>query len=750
MVVTFLNRPQHWFPGEVEQMSFARSTYIGLAATVLLVATVTTGLFLGVQTRNQFREISNSWSVYAGDAEKKGVWISSIRGYLGYGGIIHTFKNYVLRGEDEYRLRLLDQLAQFNAVMDSYLAIPLPAPERDALLTIRATIDTYETKLEMAERAARAKWPAERTDRLVRVDDTAAIQALRNLENIWRESRDQSTQRIILAVSIGERLIRVGFVAMFALVLVASTIGFLLLLLLRDMRAAMIRLSGELVVRKELETSEKLLMEAVEQSPATILITDIEGHIQYANRRFEELSGWPRQDIIGKTPKFLQSGDSLPETYSAMRTALSHGESWRGVMRNQRRDGGSYWVETTIMPLLDADGVVRNYLGIGEDIGEKRLAREQLARAQKIEAVGLLAGGIAHDFNNILTTIIGAVHLAVMDAEEGSDLAGEVEQIDIAARRAQSLVGQLLVFARRQPGIAAPTDISGVISEVTRLMRAAIPPVIRLKSADNGDPVSALADPTHLHQILMNLVGNAAEAIGEKGGEITITAQTLAAAPEGLPARPGGWVELVVADNGPGMSVETKDRLFDAFFTTKPIGKGTGLGLAVVHGLVEEIGGHISVQSAPGAGARFSIILPGTEAVAPGVSAGTEAVPRGHERILIVDDETEIASTFRRYLMRLGYQVEAYTSPLVALEKFGADPEHYDLLISDVVMPDMDGGELARAIRGLHANLPIVFCTGYNLASVGLPDPAPLVLYKPVAPDDLARHVRAILDEQAT
>ncbi|MGB5557126.1 MAG: ATP-binding protein [Paracoccaceae bacterium] len=727
-------------------MNFSRSTYIGIAAAGLLAVTVVTGLFLGTETRSQFREISGSWSVYATGAEKKGVWISSIRGYLGYGGIIHTFKNYVIRGEDAYRLRMLDQLTQFNAVMESYLAEPLPVPEREALLTIRATIAEYESKLVIAERAARAGWPAELTDWLVRVDDTQAVLAFQDLERIWRESRDQSTQRIISAVGTGEALIGIGFMAMLALVLVALTIGFLLLLLVRDMHAAMVRLSDELTVRKRLETSELRLTEAVEQSPATILITDTQGHIQYANRRFEELSGWRRDEIVGQTPKLLQSGDTSAESYGAMRAALSRGERWHGVLRNLRRDGGSYWVETTILPLVDSDGVVRSYLGIGEDIGEKRHAREQLARAQKMEAVGLLAGGIAHDFNNILTTIIGSAHLAAMDVEPGSEIAGEVEQIDIAARRAQSLVGQLLVFARRQPGVAGATDMCAVITEVARLMSAAIPPTVRLEGAEGCVPVPVLADPTHLHQILMNLVGNAAEAIGVRPGVIRIAVDPLDDTPNGLAARAGGWVRVVVEDDGPGMSAETQAQIFDAFFTTKPLGKGTGLGLAVVHGLVDEIGGQIFVESTPGKGTSFTLILPGAEALALIDTNADEAIQRGHERILIVDDEIEIASTFRRYLMRLGYQVEAFTAPLVAVERVAANPERFDLLVSDMVMPGMDGAGLVKAIRAMRPDLPVIFCTGYNAAGISCPDPAPINLAKPIDPGELARHVRALLD----
>lgn len=732
----------------------AKTLRIAFAAAIMLAATVVTGLYLGIQTRAQFREISQSWAVYAEDAEKKGVWISSIRGYLGYGGIIHTFKNYVIRGEDIYRVRMLDQLTQFNAVMNSYLAEPLPERERRVLETIRATVREYETKLEIAERATRANWPAERTDRLVRVDDTEAILALQNLETLWRENRRQSTERIIAAVNLGEGLIGAGFVAMLVLVLAALGLGFLMALLLRDMQGTLAQLSQELSTRRRLERSEQRLAEAVEQSPATIIITDTAGRIQYVNRRFETLSGWTRGEVVGQTPKLIQSGDTLPEDYARMREGLALGQSWRGVLRNLRKDGGSYWVETTILPLVDADGVVRNYLGIGEDISEKLVAREQLARAQKMEAVGLLAGGIAHDFNNILTTIIGAAHLAAMDVEPGSDPAAEIEQIDIAARRAQSLVRQLLTFARREPGLARPSDICAVIAEVTRLISAAIPPTIKVEGAEECSPVAVLADPTHLHQILMNLCSNAAESLGgrmrnTRTGTIRIGAEKLAAPPEGLADRPGGWVRILVADDGPGMSEETRRRVFDAFFTTKPMGKGTGLGLAVVQGLVQEMGGRIEVDSAPGAGARFSVFLPGTDAAVATDRAVAGDLPKGHERILLVDDETEIAATFRRLLTRLGYQVEAFTSPVIAREHFATNPGRYDLLISDVVMPALSGPELAAALRATRGNLPVIFCTGYAPSRIVLDGPAPVMLDKPVDPAQLAQRVRDVLDAAA-
>jgi PAS domain S-box-containing protein len=512
------------------------------------------------------------------------------------------------------------------------------------------------------------------------------------------------------------------------------------------MRQTLDKLSKELSLRKRLEQSEKLLAETVEQSPATIVITDTAGRIQYANRRFEEITGWDRAEVTGRTPRLLQSGDTPAATYAEIREKLMRGEAWHGVFRNRRKAGDSYWAETTILPLMGPDGAVSNFIGVGEDITERRRAKEQIARAQKMEAVGLLAGGIAHDFNNILTTIVGAAHLAGMDARPGTDLAGEVEQIDIAARRAQSLVRQLLTFARRQPGMAVATDLCAIIAEVARLLRAAIPPMIVIETPARPGPVPVMADPTHLHQILMNLCTNASEAMGGRSGRITISVEQSGDAPAGLAARPDGWVRLIVADDGPGMSTTTLAKVFDAFFTTKPIGKGTGLGLAVVQGLVQEMGGQISAESTVGSGARFTLWLPGASALALSEDARAEALPRGHERLLIVDDEVDIASVFRRFMMRLGYQVDAYNRAPVALERFRADPARYDLVILDMVMPELPGDELAAAIRASRPDCPILFCSAYRKTDFALPGPEPDFLEKPVEPPLLARRVRALLD----
>lgn len=730
-----------------EPIAQSRVFSIGISAVVLLVVTVALGLFLGDRTRNQFREIEASWESYDTMVGQNGYWISSIRGHLGYGGIIHNFKNYILRQDQEYYDRTQEQIEHFDAAITQYLDQPLDPNEREALVAIKAAIGEYAVNLLVVRHSVSEGMTISEIDRLVAIDDSNAISALSNLESVWLASRTESSERIVAAVAQGQTLIGIGFASLGALVLASCAIGILLIFMLSDLRRTMLRLSNELATRRKLERSEKRLASAVEQSPATIFITDTDAKILYANRSFTELTGWSREEVEGRTPRFLQSGDTRPEVYAEIRDHLKQGKEWAGVFRNRKKDGSSYWSETRILPLVGPDGNVQNYLGIGEDLTERRQAREQVARAQKLEAVGLLAGGIAHDFNNVLTTIIGAAHLAALDATKGSDLAGEIEQIEIAAQRAQSLVHGLLTFARREPGQPKPNDLCAVVREVSRLLRASLPPVITLSLEPDNARFMVMADRTHLHQIVMNLCRNAAEAIGGAEGVITMKiAHVGSEMPDGLITRPEGWVCLEIRDNGPGMSPETRSHLFDPFFTTKPLGKGSGLGLVVVAGLVEEMGGMVSVDSQAGEGAVFYVYFPATPQDEAPFEATEKLAPRGTEQLILVDDQPEVAATFRRVLLRLGYRVEAYTSPVVALEAIRENPARYELLITDMVMPDMNGETLANSVRKIRSDLPIIVCTGYNPAGMEFMGDPPEVLDKPVDPTLLARTVRVKLD----
>jgi PAS domain S-box-containing protein len=732
---------------ETQLASGMKSRWTGLAAGLLLLAIVTTGLYLGTQTRKQFLDIADGWSEFSNEADRKGALISAMRAHLGYGGMIHTFKNYVLRQDDQYRQQILRQLAQFEGVTAEYLSLPTSTEERAALTTIIATVDAYRSKLSIAEAAVANQWTAEQTDRAVRVDDTAAFRAFDQLEAVWQSNRERQSERLIASVQRGQDLIAIGFLTMALLVVATLALGFTFWTVLRQMQTAVSQLSEELRTREALERREQRLAQAVEQSPATIIITDTEGQIEYVNRHFEDLSGWSRADVIGQTPKFLQTGDTEAAEYKQMQDLLAVGQSWRGVLHNRKKDGGSYWVETIILPLRAAQGSIHSYLGIGEDITERLKTREQMARAQKIEAVGLLAGGIAHDFNSVLTSILGSSHLASLDAPPDSDLAHEIEQIEIGARRAQLLVQQLLGFARREAGNPVPTDVAEIVHQALRLIRAATSPTIQFVVEAEETPVLVAADPSQLHQVIMNLCGNAAEAIGGKAGTVKIMVQADAQNDPASPIAAPFWVRLTVQDDGPGMSDDVRRRVFDAFFTTKPLGKGTGLGLAVVHGLVTDMGGSIDVESVVGRGACFTVRLPGCVPSEHEDVSATETLPFGTERVLIVDDEAEIAATLRRSLMRYGYRVEAFASSLSAQRSFDAGPDRFDAVITDVVMPELNGMDLAKHLRAARPSLPILFLTGFAPQLGVLDGPTPAIVAKPVDPKTLAQLLRNHLDK---
>jgi len=719
-----------------------------LSASVLLIVTVFLGGALGLMTQSQFREIQQSWIEYSEGAERKGILISEIRGLLGYGGIIHNFKNYVLRQDPLYLERTRAQLDDFEDVILGFRALELSEVEQAAVAAIEGAVGEYASQLGVAVEAAELGLSSEETDARVRVDDSRAVAALADLERIWSGLQSSSSRRLLTAVGQGQTLIWIGFLSIAALVLAAFLVGLLLIRLFRDLRGAVTDLGEELAERKRLELSEGRLATAVEQSPATIIITDTNARIQYVNAKFTELSGWTLDEVHGKTPAFLQSGDADEGVYHKIRTGLAKGETWHGVFRNRKKDGSSYWVETTILPLVADDGSIQNFIGISEDITEKRQARDQVVRAQKLEAVGQLAGGVAHDFNNILTTIVGSAHLAGLDALEGSDLAGEIAQIDIAARRAQGLIRELLTFARREPGESRPVNLGAIIDEVIGLLKASVPPMIVIRHVAGDTPLFVRGDPTHLHQIVMNLCRNAAEAMAGQEGEIVLTV-TPCDRPDGLEGPNVEWVRLSVVDNGPGMSSDTQRHLFEPFFTTKPLGKGSGLGLSVVYGLVDEMSGRISFQSELKQGTTFTVDLPSVVGGETEAATTDTAIPRGNERVFLVDDQAEVLGTFRRILLRLGYRVEAFSSPAIALERFRAEPASFDVVISDMVMPDLSGEELVREIRLLRPDIPVIFCSAYKPRVVTVSGRAPLMLDKPVQPSRLAESIRAVLRARA-
>lgn len=714
----------------------------GVAAALLLAATVGVGLYLGLETRDRFQGIDDSWRTYTAQADRRGELLSRIRGHLGYGGIIHNFKNYVLRQEKKYLDRVIIQFNDFTAIMHEYRQNQPSREELAHLTAVEDTIKEYASKLPYAIRAAKEGWSTDHTDKMVKVDDTKALRALAALDSYWRDKRRQSTRAIASAVVEGKNLVNTGFRYLIGLLVISLMLYALFFILQKELRQTVGLLSKELSEHKVTEYKAKKFLHAVEQSPATIVITGTDGLIEYVNHKFSELSGYAPSEVIGRTPHFLQSGDTSPDVYLDLRRQIALGQEWRGIFRNKKKHKGFYTARTAILPLRDESGMITHFIGVGEDISERQKAREQIKKAQKMEAVGLLASGVAHDFNNVLTTILGNVHLALLETPKDEGVHEELVHIEIAAKRARNLVGRILAFARRQPSAPVQLRISEAIDEACRLLRASIATNIELDCSVEDQQLSVLVDPTRLHQVIVNLCSNAAEAIGIEGGTITVRARRIP--PED---QQNSLVELTISDTGSGISAENTAKIFEPFFTTKPVGKGTGLGLPVVANLVGEMKGRIFVASRLGKGAMFTILLPQSDTATTTISLQEQTKSGGGERILLIDDEPDVVVTCKKILEHLGYEVEAHTDPRKAIEAFTADPKHYDLVMTDYIMPHINGEEVAKTVRGQRADCPIIICTAYQPSSIDEESIGPLkIIEKPIEPVVLSHAVRLLLD----
>ncbi len=408
-------------------------------------------------------------------------------------------------------------------------------------------------------------------------------------------------------------------------------------------------------------------------------------------------------------------------------------------------------------PLVDEAGRLAGIVHFAKDISKQKKLEQQLLQAQKMEAIGTLAGGIAHDFNNILACILGYADLILDELPEGGKLWLQQEQVIKAGDRAKDLVKQILAFSRQAEQEQIPLAIHIVVKEAIKLLRSSIPTTIEIK--ENIDPKSGmvLADPTQLHQIVMNLCTNAYQAMRETGGVLAITLSACQIEDDdikvsGAGLTPGSYVKLAISDTGCGMDQKTMENIFDPYFTTKKIGEGTGLGLAMVHGIVKTYNGHITVHSEPGKGTTFHVYLP---QIFPAQEVETlKAVkipyPTGTEKILIVDDEEVLVQMERLMLESLGYKVFAHTNSKELLQTFKSAPQDFDLVITDMTMPEMTGADLSRQILAIRPDMPIILCTGFSALidkekaiAAGISE----YIMKPVVKRDLAKVVRKALDE---
>ena len=387
----------------------------------------------------------------------------------------------------------------------------------------------------------------------------------------------------------------------------------------------------------------------------------------------------------------------------------------------------------------------------------KELAKyeRQLQQVLKIQAIGTLAGGIAHDFNNILFPIVGYTELTMDEVSEDSVAHKNLEEILKAAHRAKNLVQQILTFSRQSDQERKPIKIQNIITETLRLLRASIPASIEIIHKIQDDCGHIMGDPTQIHQVIMNLCTNAYQAMQDKGGKLEVILTEIDVGYEEMidkvGMQPGKHLRLLVKDEGCGMEASVLDRIFEPYYTTKEQGKGTGLGLSVIHGIVKNHGGDITVKSTPGKGTIFQVYLPLIEDVDPDVEfESTDGAIKGEERILLVDDEEQIVAMEQQMLENLGYRVTARTDSAEALKVFAEHPQNFDLVITDMTMPHMTGDQLAQKMLDIEPNIPVILCTGFNQ---GITEEKALAMgiqkfvMKPVVKKELATTIRTVLDQ---
>lgn len=496
------------------------------------------------------------------------------------------------------------------------------------------------------------------------------------------------------------------------------------------------------------------LVAAIEQGWDAVVITDTDANIEYVNSTFERVTGYSREELIGKNPRILQSGKQHPGFYREMWDRLANGLPFFGRMVNKRKDGQLFVEDAAISPVKNAEGKIVNYVGVKRDITERLKMEEQLAHSQKMETVGRLAGGVAHDFNNMLSVILGNAELLKENLPPDSPLHEEVNAIIGAGRRSSDITRQLLAFARRQLIQPKVIDLNEAVEGCLKLLRRLIGENIDLVWRPDGGPCFIKIDPVQVDQILTNLCVNARDAIQDVGMITIETSRTVCSSAvcslhEGC--TPGEYVVLAVADNGPGMTPEVIAHAFEPFFSTKAIGEGTGLGLATVHGIVTQNNGFIVAESPPGSGAVFRIHLPAQaspEDLPAMSSPGPDPVGSG-QTVMIVEDETLLLKLGSTMLRSLGYHVIAAEGPEVALEILKNESTKIDLLLTDVVMSGMNGRELATRVRTLHPGVRVLFMSGYTedaIVSRGVLEKDVNFISKPFTRQDLAIQIQRCLN----
>ncbi len=510
----------------------------------------------------------------------------------------------------------------------------------------------------------------------------------------------------------------------------------------------------DITERKKAKRELKQFSQSVESSPDGLVMGDLKGRITYVNKAFAGMFGYSREELMGKEISSIYPDEQKPTLKKAIEG------SWSGELVARRKNGELFPVLVSASRVTDDKGKTIAHVASHRDITElKKEEREKaemqkrLFRSEKLETIGILAGGIAHDFNNILTPIIGYTDMVLSRLSSHDPITEDLEEILSGANRAKDLVRQILTFSQQMEMEKKPIRLQQVVEEALKLLRPIIPSTIEILKEINVNCPMVMADSSQIHEVIVNLCTNAYQAMADGGGQITFELKAFHS-DDGDDSRShpilqeGEYVRLTVSDTGPGMTEEIKDHIFEPFFTTKKSEKGSGLGLSVVHGIIQSNGGEITVSSEPGKGAAFHVYLPVTKEIAKPQRKQIDSFPRGHETILLIDDETSVLELLRKILNQLGYTVDARGSSVDALEAFCKQPDKYDLILTDLTMPKMTGLDLAEEIRKTHPEFPIVLLTGYGntISENVLKKNVSTIIGKPIDIRNLAGTLRAVLD----
>lgn len=505
----------------------------------------------------------------------------------------------------------------------------------------------------------------------------------------------------------------------------------------------------DITARKQAEEELKRLSTAIEQAAEEVMVTDPEGVIQYVNPAFERITGYSRAEALGRKPSMLKSNVHGEEFYTNLWDTIKSGNVWTGRMTNQRKDGQLIQEDTTISPLFGPGGQITGYVSLKRDVTEEVRLETQLFRAQKMEAVGTLAAGIAHDFNNILSGIQGHITLMQLDLAPDHPYHQRLQSVETHVMSGANLTRQLLGFARGGKYEVQPTDVNQLLDKIAEMFSRANKGIGITRRFQAG-LLTVEADPGQIEQVMLNIFINAAQAMSDEGNIYLETREIVLrdadVKPHGIHA--GRYVKISITDTGLGMDKDTLDRVFEPFFTTKSPGKGSGLGLASAYGIIKNHGGFITVYSEPGAGSTFSIYLPVSGAGIANEEKKTEAIQKGRETILVVDDEHFNVTLTKEILENLGYHVFTAGSGQEAVAVFMDKRKQIDLVILDMIMPGMGGRKTFNALRAVNPDVKILLASGYSIngeAQQLLNEGCNGFIQKPFRIQELSKKIRDVL-----